>query len=218
MKRITIAGLCLASMFAASAAMAASASAVLPEFSGPFAKTFSSTSKASLFETVGGAKTTCSADTNSGEITGPQTGVVTIVFTGCKLKGIACNTPGAAPGTIATNLLSIRVGYINKANKEVGLDLVPAAGARFLAYGCGTALFAKVEGSVIGRITPINKLVTPPKTFILKFFQTAGFQQFTKLEATPVDILETSFGGPFEQTGLKSIDAILFGSPVKLIA
>ncbi|MCW3027665.1 MAG: hypothetical protein JWN81_876 [Solirubrobacterales bacterium] len=218
MKRMTVAGLGLLAMLAASSAIAASASAALPEFSAPFSKTFTSTSKTSVLETVGGIAVTCTAATNSGEITGPQTGSVTIVFTGCKLGKVPCNTPGAAAGVIATATLSMKVGYINKAKKEVGIDLVEAAGAPFLSYGCGPVLRGVVIGSVIGRITPINKLVTPPEKFILKFAQTIGVQKTIKLEGAPIDVLETSFGGPFEQTGLASTDLILFGEPVKLIA
>ncbi len=143
---------------------------------------------------------------------------MTIIFTGCKLNKIPCNTPGVVPGSIATNSLSMRIYYINKAKKEVGIDLVQAAGAPFMEYVCGSGLFARVQGSVIGKITPINKLVTPAETFKLKFAQTFGIQKIANLEGGPVDVLETSFGGPFETTGLKSTDLILFGTPVKLIA
>lgn len=218
MKRMSVAGLCLLVMAATSAGTAVSASAALPEFSAPFSKTFTSTSKTSVLETVGGVAVTCTADTNSGEITGPQTGSMSIVFTGCKLGKVPCNTPGAAPGVIATATLSMKMNYINKAKKEVGIDLLEAAGAPFLSYGCGPVLRGTVIGSVIGRITPINKLVTPPEKFILKFAQAIGVQKPVKLEGAPVDVLETSFGGPFEQTGLASTDLILFGEPVKLIA
>ncbi len=218
MKRISITGLCLVSTFAISAVMAGSTSAALPEFTGPFPKTFTSTSKGSLLETVGGKKTKCTADTNFGELTGPQNGSMTIIFTGCKLNKVPCNTPGLVPETIATNPLSMKIYYINKAKKQVGIDLVQAAGAPFLEYGCGSATLARVVGSVIGRITPINKLVTPSETFKLKFAQALGIQKISNLEGGPIDVLETSFGGPFETTGLASTDLILFGEPVKLIA
>jgi hypothetical protein len=216
MRRMRVVGLCLVAILAVGAATAASASA-LPEFTGPFPKAFTSTSKASLLETVSGKKTKCAADTNTGKITGPQSGEIQITFTGCKLGSAACNTPAAAPGTIITSMLSMRIGYINKAKKEVGADLVePTSG--FLAYGCGPLLFVKVTGSVIGRITPVNKLVTPSAVFKLKFQQAVGVQKVPSLEASPVDILESSFGGPPEVTGLASTDAILFGEPVKLLA
>lgn len=218
MKRMRVVGVCLVAVLAVGAATATAASA-LPEFTGPFPKTFTSTSKASLFETVGGTKTKCTADTNTGAITGPQSGEIQITFTGCKLGKTPCNTPGAVPGTIVTNALSLTIGYINKAKKVVGADLVePTSGAGFLAYGCGPLIFVRVQGSVIGRIRPINKLVTPAEVFKLKFAQALGVQKYPNLEASPVDILESSFGGPFEVTGLGSTDAILFGEPVTLLA
>ena len=217
MKRMRAMGCCLVVVFAVGAATAASASA-LPEFTGPFPKPFTSTSKASIFETVGGNKTKCTADTNTGAITGPQSGEIQIVFTGCKLGTVPCNTVGAAPGTIVTSLLSMRIGYISKAKKIVGADLVEPTSGGFTSYGCGPVIFVKVQGSVIGRLLPINKVVIPSAVFKLIFTQTLGIQKYPNLEASPIDILESSFGGPFEVTGLASTDAILFGEPVKLIA
>jgi hypothetical protein len=218
MKRMGVAGLCLVSVLALSASMAVSASAVLPEFTGPFPKTFTATSKGSRLETVSGIQTKCTGDTAFGEITGAQNGSMTITFTGCKLKKVPCNTPGATPGTIATNSLSMKMYYVNKAKKAVGIDLVEASGAPFLEYGCGSATFARVVGSVIGRIKPVNKLVTPSETFVLRFVQNLGVQKIANLEGGPIDVLETSFGGPFEGTGLESTDFLLFGEPVALLA
>jgi hypothetical protein len=218
MRRIRIAALCVAAVFGTSAAEVATASGALPEFTAPFPKAFTATSKGSLLETVGGKKTKCSADSAFGELTGPQSGVMTIVFAGCKLNKVPCNTPGLTPGSIATNLLSMKIYYINKAKKVVGIDLVEAAGLPFLEYGCGTAVFATVQGSVVGKIKPRNKLVTPSETFKLVFKQSLGIQEISNLEGGPIDILETSFGGPFETTGLKSTDQILFSEPVMLIA
>jgi hypothetical protein len=220
MKRMRVGGLSLVAMFAMSATTALSASAALPEFSGPFPKPFTSTSKASLLETVppGSKKTKCTADTNVGEITGAQTGFITITFTGCTLNKVPCNTPGLASGTIATSLLSIKMNYINKAKKWVGIDLMEPAGGLFMAYGCGSAMSARVAGSVIGRIVPINKVVPISKFFEVHFQQGLGVQKPTKLEGGPVDVLETSFGGPFEQTGLLSNDRIFFSEPVTLSA
>ncbi|MFI4984350.1 MAG: hypothetical protein ACHQAV_00010 [Solirubrobacterales bacterium] len=218
MRRIKISGLCLVIIFTMSAVMAASASAVLPEFSSPFAKTFTSTSKASLLETTAKVKLVCTADTNAGEITGSQTGSVTIAFTGCALKKVPCNTPGRPSGTIVTSLLSLSLGYINKAKKEVGIDLASAAGGVFAEFGCGSALRGVVLGSVIGRITPVNKKVIPAAFFTLRFTQAIGIQKIINLEGGPPDVLETSFGGPSLQSGLSSTDRIFFSEPVLISA
>jgi len=215
MKRMSIAALCVASAYVASTA---TASAVLPEFTGPFPKTFTAASKGSRLETVSGIQTKCASDTALGEITGAQNGAITITFSGCKLKKVSCNTPGATPGTIATNSLSMKMYYVNKAKKTVGIDLEEPSGAPFLEYGCGSATFVRVVGSVIGRIKPVNKLVTPSETFVLRFVENLGIQKIANLEGGPVDVLESSFGGPFEGTGLESTDFLLFGEPVTLIA
>jgi hypothetical protein len=113
MKRIRLIGLYLAAVFSMSVVMAASASA-LPEFSSPFSKTFTSKSKASLLETVAKVKLTCKTDTNVGEVTGPETGFMTITFSGCKVKKVPCNTPGTPPGKIVTSLLAFTVHYIKE--------------------------------------------------------------------------------------------------------
>jgi hypothetical protein len=214
---MSITGLCLATMLTIGV-MAASASAALPEFSSPFAKTFTSTSKASLLETTSKVKLVCTADTNAGEITGPQTGSVTIAFTGCSLKKAPCTTPGRPSGEIVTSLLSLTLGYINKAKKEVGIDLASAAGSTFATFSCGSTLRGVVIGSVIGRITPVNKKVIPSAFFTLRFMQASGIQKITNLEGGPPDVLETSYGGPFLQSGLASIDRIFFSGPVLISA
>ena len=101
MRRVRVTELRLIGIFAVRAVTAATALA-LPEFTGPFPNGFTSTSKASLLE--------CTTDTNVGKITGPHSGEIQITFTGCKLGATPCNTPAAAPGTIVTSMLSMRIG------------------------------------------------------------------------------------------------------------
>lgn len=218
MKRIRLGGLCLAAALALCAAVAVSAYAALPEFSGPFAKMFTSKSGASRFRAVGGKRVLCTADTNVGEITGPKAGKVTITFTGCALKKVPCNTPGSGPGEIVTPSLAMQLGYINKGLKTVGIDLTEPAGAPMLLFSCSSGTRIVVIGSVIGKITPVNTLVTPSEVFKLNFIQAGGIQKVQNLEGEPVDTLEMSFNGPFEKAGFGSRDKILFGEPVKLIA
>ena len=223
MKPTRLIGLCLLTTTLAAAVAAASASAALPEFTAPFPKTFTVASNGSLFETAKGTKVKCLSDVASGEVTGEKTGTIQIIFKECASKKVPCNTPGVPPGEIPTAMLSFTVGYINKSAtpREVGIDLLPSAGGPFMEYACGSAVNGIVIGSVIGRITPINKKVTPPKFFPLKFKQTAGTQLVQNLEGEPKDTLETSFsgpGGPFEATGLTSVEKISFGEIVSLIA
>jgi hypothetical protein len=214
MTRTITAAIYVVAILSIGAVAAASASAALPEFSGPFPKAFTSTSKASTLETVGKTKVKCEADTNAGTITGPNAGNLTITFTGCQTKTIPCNSPGAVPGEIVTHGLTSTLGYINRELKEVGIDFSNPAGALVLEFQCGPATAGVVRGSVIGKITPVNKLVKPPAHFTVKFAQKKGIQTIGKFEAGPLDILETSLnGGPFEPSGLNSVDLVKFAAP-----
>jgi hypothetical protein len=218
MTRIRTTGACLIATFAISAAVATSASAALPEFNAPFPKPFSSTSKTSILETVGKTKVKCTADTNTGEVTGPSGGILTIRLTGCESKKFSCASPGAAPGEIVTHPLIAMLGYVSRVPKEVGLDLSNPAGALLAEFQCGN-LLATIKGSAIGLITPINKLLVPPKHFALKFVQKSGIQKILNFAGGSPDFLETSLnGGPFEQTGLASTDLISFGVPAEIKA
>ena len=76
-----------------------------------------------------------------------------------------------------------------------------------------------VTGSVIEKITPVNKLVKPPAGFNLKFTQAKGKQKPPKFELGPVDVLETSInGGPIEESGLMSTDLLTFAAPLEIKA
>lgn len=210
---------CIGAMVLVACALSASsAAAALPEFTGPFPKTFAAKSTKSVFATVGGRKTNCLADSGAGELTGPQKGVIQLTFTGCHMGRIPCFTPGLPSGTIGTGTLAMQVGYINKAKKEVGADLTEPAGLPLVSYFCGTGLRVYVIGSVIGKLKPVNKPVTPAETFLLHFAQTAGLQKPLNLEGEPPDFLETSFGGPYEQTGFASADLLKFAEVVELKA
>src|ERR1700730_16726897 len=219
MTRLQAGALCLMTTLAISAAVASSASA-LPEWSGPFPKPFLSKSGPTLLETTGKTQLKCTGDTNKGEITAPNSGVVVISFTGCKIKAFPCNSPGAAAaGEIVTFPLITTLGYITRAPKVVGLDLSTQAGAIVAGFQCANIL-AKVIGSVIGRIAPVNKIVKPGAHFALKFTQKKGMQNPISFAGSPPDILEPSLkGGPFEPSGLASADALSFGPmAVRIVA
>ena len=216
------AALGLAAAGVVSAIAASSAAAALPAFSPPFPNPFHSTSKTTILETVSKKKVKCTADTNEGEVTSEQAGTIKIRFTGCESKTIPCQSPNALnPGEIETPVLGLMLGYIvhTPTVTEVGVDISSPTGAPIMQFFCGAALNGEGVGSVIGKITPINKLVNPGGHFVLKFAQTAGHQHVQHFEAGPVDILETSFGGgPFEPTGLASTDVVSFALPMKISA
>src|ERR1700680_1034994 len=113
MTRVRTLGLCSIAMLALSAGVTASASAALPEFTGPFPTPFTSKSGITTLETVKKAVITCKADKGSGEVTGPKSGTMKITFTGCEFVtiGVVCNSTGVPPGEIVTAPLVMTLGY-----------------------------------------------------------------------------------------------------------
>jgi hypothetical protein len=204
------------------AATASSALAALPEFSAPFPNPFKSTSKTLLIEsTPAKVKVKCTADTNTGAVTGPATAEVTFRFTNCTstaVAGVLCNSPNGAPGEIVTEKLIGQLGYVTRAPKVVGLDLQNPTGGPLAVILCG-GLVIELRGSVIGRVAPLNKKVTPPATVKLAFSQKAGQQAIRMLEGGPVDVpLMSTGGGPLEEAGLASADALTFAAPITIKA
>jgi len=203
-------GLSMITTIAVCAGVAASASAALPEFV-PSPAPFTVKSGATTMETTSKAKIVCAADTGVGEVMGPKTGTAQLVLTGCEFVTLSlpCMSVGRPPGEVVTASLLMTLGYINTPKKEVGIDLSTATGGPLMEFVCG-ALRVLVSGSVIGKITPVNKLVAPPGHFILKFTQAAGKQKPPKFELGPIDVPSMSFGGPFIESGLTSTETVAF--------
>jgi hypothetical protein len=222
-----ILGLALVAVFALVAISAASASAAEPAFyecakeaGGKYAKGCTSEGgkggytlregigKKHAFKGKGGAATLhtpavggevkCTAFKDSGELTSPTTeGKVVSTFSGCESLGKKCASPGAKAGTIVTNPLKGSLGYLNKAKHEVGVDLSPESGKYLAEFSC-EGLEVKVEGSVIGQITPVN---TFTKSTTTTFEVNAeGYQKYKSFEGGSPDVLESTIdgSGPFE--------------------
>jgi hypothetical protein len=212
--------LCLVLVGTLGAIAVSQASAALPEFVGPTPVPFTSTLKGtSTLETVSGLKITCTGGTDVGEVTGPKTLTIKILFTGCELNGLTCST-SRTKGGIETSTLTGTLGYIKQAKKQVGVDLSSPAGGPFMTFTCGEDLQIAVFGSVIGKITPVNKTILPPKKhFTLKFAQKLGKQKPRQLEGAPVDVLDVSvLGGPAEEAGLAATDLLYFPVPLEVKA
>lgn len=220
-------GLALVAMLLFSGIAAASASAAKPEFKSPsgFPVKFTATSGAGKLVTVGGREINCKSDTASGEITSAKTADnVVVVFKECTTVslGITFNC-----GNITTNKLTAEPVYLTNPNSssEVGLDLKPMTGTTFTTFTC-TSVFGNetlsVSGSVVGKISPTNKLT---KTYTLTFAQSAGKQKYEGFfvgSTFTKDTLETSGSGlqtfgP-EQSGIEGTDTITTEKEVELSA
>jgi hypothetical protein len=225
MKRFRIVGLCLMAVFAFSAIAASAASAALPEWLGKFPTKFTSHSGEAVLK-VSTSKVKCASSTNSGQITNAKEGTVVVTFSGCKLSGtFPCTSGGGAgPEQIITSTLNMGLGYITKSTKDVGVDLKGTGGAtgNLLAeFECndeGALLPARVKGSVIGLITPINSLAL---TFKLNFAENATTkkQAVEKLEGEPKDTLEASLNRGLFEEGIEIVeDEILTELDLKIDA
>ena len=204
----------------ATVAATAPAALALPEWSPPYPKAMSISSGPTTLESVSGEKIECVADTGSGEVTSPMTGTATIILSGCErvlaTGKLPCHTPGLPPEQIGITAPT-RLGYIvhTPVKTQVGLDL--GNDSILTSFVCAeTKVF--VKGSVIGRLTPVNKPVKAGKPFTLKFKQSKGHQKPLAFEAEPPDFPEISFGGPFESAGLSSTEKITFAEPVTVLA
>jgi hypothetical protein len=201
---------------AAGAAGTSSATAALPEFVPAPSAGIESVIKATKFETVGKTVVNCKHGGNSGAITGPKTISLKIELFGCAIPGALCTSPGGEPGEIIAEGLTGTLGYIHKTTKVVGLDL--SSGGTFTMFTCGVTPFI-VEGSVIGRIAPVNKIVKSGEHFAVHFLQKEGNQKFPNFEGEPPDILSTSIGGkPFEPTGLAMTDEVFVVATLEIKA
>jgi hypothetical protein len=212
-----------ATLLVAAATMASSAASALalPEWSPPYPKPMSISSGPTLLESVSGEKIECVADSGSGLVTSPTVGNAKIVLTGCELVlatgKIPCQTPGLPPEQIAITG-NTRLDYIvhTPVLTQVGLDLF---NENLLTSFVCRETTVLVKGSVIGKLTPINKPVKAGKPFTLKFKQSKGHQKPLSFEVGPPDFPEVSFGGgPLESAGLNSTEKIIFAEPVTVLA
>jgi hypothetical protein len=160
-------------------------------------------------ETAGKSKLLCTHSAGSGEYTGLKSATVSVTLTGCT-RGASkesCQSPGAATGEIVTSALEGTLGFIQYEFKEatpftsVGLALTHQP--TLFTAECGAAKTQlSVSGSVIGKLTPIDKTVP---AFAIAFAQAGGKQVPEQFEAGPKRILSATFGsGSPEAAGLSS--------------
>ena len=136
------------------------------------------------FESVGGAKITCTGESGQGEYSGLKTesGVV-LTFTGCEDSHLTCTTGGQPPGTITTASLGgelrvIKTGSTPAKNK-VGIEWAPAAGSAFAEFECGPLKF-ELAGSLIVPL-PANAMKL---SYTIKFVASKGMLKLNGEQGT----------------------------------
>jgi hypothetical protein len=176
--------------------------------SGTEKQTFSGSGLETLLTTVGHSTIKCIAGNLTGEYTGPKTASVEIEFQGClNASEQQCQSVGpSAKSEIKTLPMEAELGFIRNQTIEgktflsVGLDLKPTPPlSDLMMYQCtGSEETAHVEGSVIGRVSPINKMTT-----ILNHAYRArlGVQIPESFEGGPKDTLTTTFTSGLETVG-----------------
>lgn len=200
MHRIRLVGLAAISLVAI-AAVAASSAAALPEYS--VSSTFAGTSGSSTLETVkSGTTISCTADTNSGTVTGKTaSGTFKVEFTGC-MSGVAkCKSELSKKAGAILSSGTTTLGYINTSTspRQVGILVKTET----IKINCGEgALLAEVDGELICPITPVN---TDTTAYTQKCEKSAkGVQTPKKFQTSESnEFLITSFGGgTFEESSL----------------
>jgi hypothetical protein len=88
------------------------------------------------------AKIECASESNSGEtVAKNKVENVHVTFAGCNLFGyLPCTSEGRSEGEVETKTLKGKLGWINKAAKEVGLLLEPQNRGPFAAFECSGPL------------------------------------------------------------------------------
>jgi alpha-tubulin suppressor-like RCC1 family protein len=166
-------------------------------------------------ETIGGDKLACRLAIFEGEYTGAKTATVRhLELGGCRelTTNATCQTNPLEAGLVeGSTALDGALGFITGGERpSVGWDLEPITSATSLlsfecGSGAGTAALA-VRGSVIGRVTALDQMVS---AFELQYRQSGGQQipqrfegglrEVLTLSTTPLTGVQTS-----EQVGLRS--------------
>ena len=132
---------------------------------------------------------------------------VQVVFTGCKALGsLPCSNSSNAE-EVKVNLLKGELGYINKSNKEVGVDLTPVVSkGSFAQFNCGTDLTTTVgvetskkekpvypgkKGGGDGIISPVTPIDQMSDAFTQTYTTTEADENIpNKFEGKPLQVLE----------------------------
>jgi hypothetical protein len=172
---------------------------------------FSGSGLETTLTTAGHSTIKCIGANISGEWTGPKTASVNVEFQGChNAQGQQCQTVFNPQNKSEIKLNSVEgeLGYITYEEVEgklkivVGLDLkpFPPHNPAFAEYECtGSSEKGHLEGSVIGKITPIDTMTTTQN--LLYSASRTGEQRPEAFQGAPPDTLITSFTSGTEAKG-----------------
>ena len=150
----------------------------------------------------------CEIEEDSGETLGTKrVANVTVVLRGCLLFGAVTCSNTETPGTIRSNPLRGTLGYISKAEREVGLLLEPATkGGEFVKLDCGglvtvvvgvgnategAAYSPEATGGYDGTIAPITPVNTMTDEFTVVDTINENLENLpTLFEGKHVELLE----------------------------
>ncbi len=170
--------------------------------------TFSGSGLETTLTTAGHPTIKCVAANIAGEWTGAKTASVTMELQGCTTPtGAQCQSGPQNHSEIKTLPDEAELGFVKHEEIEgklrvvVGLDLKPTPPLTALAeYECtGSGQTAHVEGSVVARAKPFDKMTT--ELNVLVTATTTGVQVPEQFEGGPKDTLTTSFTSGIEKFG-----------------
>lgn len=168
--------------------------------------------KSVKLETVAGKLITCTGEHSAGTISTAKTlGGVVLHMTSCELAGQECTTPSASVGEIETKLLQGQLGWINKANGQVGLALRPSGGGTFAEYTCGATSY-----TLGGGVSVAVKTNKPLVSQVLKYKSRHGVQGVSGLEGAPQSLTSTAAGEAAEGAGLTMSSTLAFAEALEV--
>jgi hypothetical protein len=178
MKRLSILGVMLTGILAVAAmgATSAMASAELPEFLQNLPDVFSGSGTGGKLRTLTKEIVECEKFKIEGEVKGASKGEIKhLDFTGCKALGFQSNSLGDTAGTMLADNIPFETCYIKEGTGEAleaGLYLDKIKVHLEVTV---TGQLINIEGSLIGRITPLN---TAGTKFTIAFTEKAEGDPF----------------------------------------
>jgi hypothetical protein len=160
---------------------------------------FTGLGEAISLQTAGKRTITCASANAEGSYTGAKTEKDILTFVGCQTKlgaeSVQCRSNPAKEGELESNELTGELGFYNLNGKKlVGVDLKPTNGGVMWTFTCGEAskklVSETIEGSVIGRIGPVNGMVGEFKVVYTQ--SAAGKQAIQSFEGGGKDTLSTT--------------------------